>query len=177
MFYHQWTSSEVHCYHITWPVAKFDLLTFTLKSSIKIYKRGLEKYNYAAWFAAWQHWGVSIIHQLAQWRPPGSHKGILNSNLPSGKSMDLAQKSCISSTLRNTIDLDNKIKIKLCGLIIVHNLVTCICGSWGLSEILSVVDFTNPHFFISLSATICYYAWFPHIHHAQKCHSKPAETS
>mgnify|MGYP001801611823 CR=1 FL=1 len=28
-----------------------------------------------------------IVHQLAQWRPPRCYTGIVNSNLPSGKSL------------------------------------------------------------------------------------------
>mgnify|MGYP001794821091 CR=1 FL=1 len=32
-------------------------------------------------------WCCFIIYQLAQWRPPRSYAEILNSNLPSGKSM------------------------------------------------------------------------------------------
>ena len=54
---------------------------------IKLCKWSLQKYNYAADWPHNNNGSCEILHQLAQWRPPRCYTGIVNSNLPSGKSL------------------------------------------------------------------------------------------
>ena len=85
-----------------------------------------------------------IVHQLAQWRPSRSNTEILNSNLPSGKSMHVRNRYCIFKPV--TLQITSGF---LCRSSTVH---TRLISSWA-SKGLSMLTWETCRYFLSMSSS------------------------